>query len=107
MVEAGYHTARSRSTFRGAYGTRAFALIALRRLLAKHFVGEETILESGDYKRTPTASAIICRAKTTQSGDLSELLAIGWYKTVGENPRRDGPGTSGFSLTRPQCLSLP
>ena len=56
-------------------GTRAFGLKALRGPLANHFVGEETILESGGYKRPPTSSVIVCRAKKTQSGDLSELLA--------------------------------
>jgi hypothetical protein len=57
-------------------GTRAFGLQALKTLLGNHFVGEETILKAGGYKK---AAEIIANslpsAKRTQSGDLGELLA--------------------------------
>lgn len=73
--EAGYHNRTRHYTFRGAYGNTSLRFESAKRLLANHFVGEETILESGRYKRPPTSSAIVCRAKKTQSSDLGELLA--------------------------------
>jgi hypothetical protein len=57
-------------------GSRAAAIGELKKLLADHFVGEETILKAGGY---PKASAIVANSlpdsKRTRSGDLGELLA--------------------------------
>jgi hypothetical protein len=57
-------------------GARAIGLKALRTLLTNHFVGEETVLKAGGYKR---AAEIVANSlpttKKTQSGDLGELLA--------------------------------
>lgn len=57
-------------------GARPNGLSALKKLLADHFVGEQTILRAGGYSK---AAGIIANSlptnKRTRSGDLGELLA--------------------------------
>jgi hypothetical protein len=57
-------------------GARSIGLKELKKLLADHFVGEETIVAAGGYKK---AAEIIANSlpsnKRTRSGDLGELLA--------------------------------
>jgi len=81
MVEAGYHTARGRYTFRGAYGNTSLRFESPQGAAGKSLRWRRTILESGGYKRPPTSSVIVCRAKKTQSGDLSELLATAYVNS--------------------------
>jgi hypothetical protein len=57
-------------------GMRALGLKALKPLVADHFVGEETILKAGGYKKAAaTVANSLPSSKKTQSGDLGELLA--------------------------------
>lgn len=57
-------------------GARALGLKTLKKMLADHFVGQETIVKAGGYKK---AAEIIASSlpdgKKIRSGDLGELLA--------------------------------
>jgi hypothetical protein len=57
-------------------GARPIGLRELKKLVADHFVGEETVMKAGGFVK---AAAIIANSlpdnKQTRSGDLGELLA--------------------------------
>jgi hypothetical protein len=57
-------------------GARPIGLKELKKLVADHFVGEETVMKAGGFVK---AAAIIANSlpdnKQTRSGDLGELLA--------------------------------
>ena len=57
-------------------GARALGLSALKKLVAEHFVGEETIVHAGGYSKSAKIIAnSLPTNKRTRSGDLGELLA--------------------------------
>lgn len=57
-------------------GTRVVGLAELKRLLADHFVGEQTVMKMGGYAKAALAIAnSLPTSKRTRSGDLGELIA--------------------------------
>ncbi|MBV9268039.1 MAG: DUF1837 domain-containing protein [Acidobacteriaceae bacterium] len=64
------------SVFAERAGRRPLGLKTLEGLLANHFVGEQTILKAGGFRKAAQIVAnSLPSAKKTQSGDLGELLA--------------------------------
>lgn len=62
--------------YREQTGTRELGLSELKRLVANHFVGDETILKMGGYeKAAKTIQNSLPTRKRIRSGDLGELLA--------------------------------
>jgi hypothetical protein len=62
--------------YRERNGTRSLGLELLKKLLASHFVGEETVLKAGGYeKAVDVIKNSLPSDKKTRSGDLAELIA--------------------------------
>lgn len=75
-LQAGTSAQPGVSVFTEQTGARKAALAALKKLIADHFVGEQTILALGGYaKSAEVIKNSLPTSKKTQSGDLAELLA--------------------------------